>query len=90
MTLRLEIEMPGDRYAGLAKFAIIFTLILLVSGGLCGLTVLANSHGKYGDGVIGIGAVEVIGMIVGALGLFAVGVTALVKWVASFGDRDKQ
>ena len=82
--------MPDDRYEGLGKLVTIFGVTLLVSGGLCGATAALSSAGSSGGWILPFGLLELLGMIVGAFGLFAVGVTAFIKYIASFGDKDPQ
>ena len=95
-------KMPWDGKSGLAKAATIWTLVLLLSLGLCGANfALFARHGAIaGDGPVSdrtvfatnslmvTGFLELIGMAIGAIGLISVVILALIKFVQkSFKPR---
>lgn len=75
-------KMPWSELEGPAKFIAICAAVFLVSGGLCGLqgVVVASSRGGM-DSIAGLivtaGILELLGMLVAALGILA-GIVALV------------
>lgn len=76
------LKMPWSDLEGPAKFMAICAAVFLVSGGLCGLQwiVAANIRGymgSIGGLIITAGFLELLGMLVAALGILA-GIVALV------------
>ena len=83
--------MPWAGKNGLAKAVAFFATVLVVSVGLCGANYAVwigvnssawhpgNSQALVGYGVILMGVVELVGMIVGWLGLVVVGLVAGVR-----------
>ncbi len=88
-------KMPWDGKTGLAKAATMWTLVLLLSLGLCGANLAL--FGRYGaisgggpvsdrtifatNSLMVTGFLELIGMLIGAIGLISVIVTAVIKLV---------
>jgi len=89
-------RMPWSRQTGLAKAATIFSVLLLVSTGLCGANILLFSHfGAVSGGttepprsaglsmvIMSTGFAEMIGMLVGGCGLIAAIIAAAIRAIA--------
>jgi hypothetical protein len=68
--------------SGLAKAATVFAIVLVVSIGLCGVNMVAvmSAHNGQTQKVLMFTAYsELLGMVVGALGLIVVGIIAVVR-----------
>jgi Ni,Fe-hydrogenase I cytochrome b subunit len=80
--------MPWENKTGLAKAAVFFAVLALVSAGLCGLNigaVFALERFSWPSGVLIMTAyVETIGIGVGLIGLVVVMLAALVMKIADF------
>ena len=88
-------KMPWDGKSGLAKAAALWTLVLLLSLGLCGanFALFARYGAIAGSGPVSdrtifatnslmvTGFLELIGMVIGAIGLISVIIAALIKLV---------
>jgi hypothetical protein len=88
-------KLPWDNKSGLAKTTIMSTVILLLSSGLCSANLAL--FGRYGaisgggpvsdrtifatNSLMVTGFLELIGMVIGAIGLISVIVTALIKLI---------
>lgn len=82
--------MARGNYEGFARFATISAIIFAVSLGLCGATVFIGGINRIGDSLMPLGLLELGGMVVGALGLIAVGGAALIRYVSSLWSKDEE
>jgi len=94
-------KMPWTDRTGLAKAAVIFALLLIVSIGLCGANLaLFSRYGAISGGtpepprsaggslvLMATGFAELAGMVVGAAGLVVVGLMAVVRGL--YGGSEK-
>jgi len=81
----------AKRYEGLARLATISATVFGVSLGLCGATlVFSNVIKDGGEAVIPFGIFELLGMAAGLLGLAIAGISALVQWIGSYGEKDAE
>ena len=71
--------MPWSGQEGPAKFIVICAAVFLVSGGLCGLqwVFVASTGAMDAELILTTGVLELLGMLVAALGILA-GIVALV------------
>ena len=77
--------MRRNHYEGLGKAAAICAAALLVSLGLCGVTLLAHSN----DLAMGPGLIGLLGIAASTLGLVVVGLIALIEFLINLIKPDK-
>ncbi len=72
-----------DRLSRRKKRLILYTVVLLVSTGLCGLNLkLMNTRAGFEDGILWVtGMVEMGGMLIGAVGVIVTLVMLTIDWI---------